>query len=658
MNFKELLSNEEKRTSIFLGISLIGLLMSFFNIKVGQFDSAWIAIILCGLPIIKDAVVALVTNFDIKADVLVAMALISSVIIGQIFAAGEIAFIMTIGALLEEHTVTKTRAGIERLINLTPRTARVISNGETKVIHAKDVKIGNLIQVLPGETIPVDGEIYNGETSVDQSVMTGEPIPVDKTVGDDVFSGTVNQFGSIIMKATKLGKDSSLQRMVALVESADAGKAKIVRLTDKWATWIVIIALTSAIITYFVTGEIIRSVTILVVFCPCALVLATPTAIMAATGNLTKYGILIKEGDALERLSGVNKIIFDKTGTLTHGRPELTDIIPYNNLNNITNERIEINESNNTGDTRITNSIKIIELNTDYSKENLIQIIASLESKSEHPLGKSIVKHFKDNENREFIEVENFEMIIGRGVRGTVGEKEVLAGNLELLVDNHISIPLEWIDSNISPFIEKGSTVIYTVIEGKFTGAIILNDVLREDAKEVISSIKKTDLEPILLTGDNEKPANHMAKQLGINKVYHNSLPETKMEIIDKYQNKGENVAMVGDGVNDAPSLKRSFIGIAMGGIGSDIAVDAADIALIGDDIKYIPHLLRLSKQTIKTINTNIFISLTLNFIAIILAIMGILGPVLGALIHNVGSVLVIIYSSFLLKWEGKEREF
>ncbi|BDZ68132.1 hypothetical protein GCM10025860_15800 [Methanobacterium ferruginis] len=226
------------------------------------------------------------------------------------------------------------------------------------------------------------------------------------------------------------------------------------------------------------------------------------------------------------------------------------------------------------------------------------------------------------------------------------------------MADNHISIPLEWIDSNISPFIEKGSTVIYTVIEGKFTGAIILNDVLREDAKEVISSIKKTDLEPILLTGDNEKPANHMAKQLGINKVYHNSLPETKMEIIDKYQNKGENVAMVGDGVNDAPSLKRSFIGIAMGGIGSDIAVDAADIALIGDDIKYIPHLLRLSKQTMRTINTNIFISLTLNFIAIILAIMGILGPVLGALVHNVGSVLVIIYSSFLLKWKGKEREF
>lgn len=656
MIFKEILFNEEKRTSIFLGISLITLLMSFFNIKVGQFNFAWISIILCGLPIIRDAAVGLITEFDIKADVLVAIALISSVIIGQIFAAGIIAFIMTIGAFLEERTVTKTRAGIEKLINLSPRTARVISNGEMKIINATDVKIGDLIHVLPGETIPVDGEIHSGETSIDQSVMTGEPIPVDKTIGDDVFSGTVNQLGSIIIKATKLGKDSSLQRMIALVESADTGKAKIVRLADKWATWIVLIALTSAIITYFVTGEIIRSVTILVVFCPCALVLATPTAIIAANGNLTKYGILIKEGDALEKLAKVSKIIFDKTGTLTYGKPELTDIILYNLNNTISNNRIEISELN-TGDlTQIANNIEITESNTNYNKEDLIQIIASLESKSEHPLGKAIVKYFKDNENRELIEVENFKMIIGKGVKGTVNEREVLAGNLELLADNNISIPVEWLDSNMSKFIERGSTLIYTVIDGNFTGFISLNDVLREDAKEIINSIKKTDLEPILLTGDSEKPANHMAKQVGINKVYPNSFPETKMEIIDKYQNKGESVAMVGDGVNDAPSLKKSFIGIAMGGIGSDIAVDAADIALMGDDIKYIPHLLRLSKKTMRTININIIISLTLNFIAIILAILGILGPVLGALVHNVGSVMVIIYSSFLLTWKGKEN--
>jgi cation transport ATPase len=326
------------------------------------------------------------------------------------------------------------------------------------------------------------------------------------------------------MKATKLGKDSSLQRMIALVESADAGKAKIVRLADKWATWIVVIALSSAIVTYFITGEIIRSVTILVVFCPCALVLATPTAIMAATGNLTKYGILIKEGNALERLSEVSKIIFDKTGTLTYGKPELTDIIPYNNINNsINGNGVEINESNTEEDSiQIVSSIKITESNTNYNKEDLIQIIASLESKSEHPLGKAIVKYFKSNENGELTEVENFEMIIGRGIRGTVNTKEVLAGTPELLADNHISIPSEWIDSTMSQFIEKGSTIIYTAIDGKFTGAIILDDVLREDAREVISSIKRTDLEPILLTGDNEKPANHMAKQVGINQVYHN----------------------------------------------------------------------------------------------------------------------------------------
>lgn len=283
------------------------------------FDSAWIAIVLCGVPILCEAAIGLITEFDIKADVLVSLALIASVAIGEYFAAGEVAVIMQLGALLESLTVAKARSGIERLVSITPRTARIVSGGTENVVPAEKVQVNNVVRVLPGETVPVDGVIVSGSTAIDQSVMTGESLPVDKQPGDEVQSGTVNQFGAFEMRATKVGEDSSISRMVRLVESADAGKAKIVRLADRWATWIVVIALASAIITWAVTGEIIRAVTILVVFCPCALVLATPTAIMAAIGNVTRRGILVREGDALERLAQVHRIMFDKTGTLTEG---------------------------------------------------------------------------------------------------------------------------------------------------------------------------------------------------------------------------------------------------------------------------------------------------------------------------------------------------
>lgn len=299
-----------KKDIFFLILGGLSLVISIFDIIPLPFDAAWIAILLCGLPIIIEAIIGLVTAFDVKADVLVSLALIASIIIGENFAAGEVAFIMQLGALLEDLTVSKARAGIEKLVHLTPQTARVLSSEGEKIIPAEQVQIGDRIRVLPGETVPVDGKILYGQTSINQAVMTGESLPVDKTVGDDVSSGTFNQFGAFEMEATKVGEDSSIQRMIRLVQSADAGKSKIVGLADKWATWIVVIALSSAVLTWFFSGEIIRAVTILVVFCPCALVLATPTAIMAAIGNATKHGFLVREGDALERLSKVTKVTF------------------------------------------------------------------------------------------------------------------------------------------------------------------------------------------------------------------------------------------------------------------------------------------------------------------------------------------------------------
>lgn len=309
-----------------LVLSGIALIISIFHLVPLPFDAAWVAIILCGLPIVLEAIIGLVAAFDIKADVLVSLALIASVIIGEDFAAGEVAFIMQLGALLEDMTVAKARAGIEKLVHLTPQTARIISEDTEKVVPAEEVLVGDIIRVLPGETVPVDGIIISGQTSINQAVMTGESLPVDKGVGDEVSSGTVNQFGAFEMKAAKVGEDSSIQRMIRLVRSADAGKAKIVGIADCWATWIVVIALTAAALTWIFTGEIIRSVTILVVFCPCALVLATPTAVMAAIGNATRHGFLVREGDALERLAKVGKITFDKTGTLTYGAPKVTAV--------------------------------------------------------------------------------------------------------------------------------------------------------------------------------------------------------------------------------------------------------------------------------------------------------------------------------------------
>ena len=610
-----------RRDITFLVISGIALAASLMHIRPAGIDPAWAAIILCGIPIILEAVIGLVTAFDIKADVLVSMALIASVIIGEIFAAGEVAFIMQLGALLEDLTVAKARAGIEKLVHLTPRTARKVSGNSETVIAAEDVQIGDILRVLPGETIPVDGMILSGQTSVNQAVMTGESLPVDKMAGDEVSSGTVNQFGAFDMKASRVGDDSSIQRMIRLVQSADSGKAKIVGIADRWATWIVVIALTAAALTWLVTGEIIRAVTILVVFCPCALVLATPTAIMAAIGNATKHGFLVREGDALERLALVSGITFDKTGTLTCGAPEV---------------------------------MAVISCDPAMDREKLYRLLAGAELRSEHPLGKAVVSCFKKEKEFKIPQPEEFRMLPGKGVYSVVEGQEILAGNTELFAENKITFP-DSLKIQAEEFLKKGCTVIYIAVNGKMKGFAAVSDTLRADAPDTIQEIKNIKVTPVLLTGDHESAAEYMAGRLGISQVYADCLPEDKLKRIEEYQKAGKKICMIGDGINDAPALKKAFVGIAMGGIGSDIAVDAADIALINDKISELPHLLRLAKRMMITIKCNLTFSMTLNFVAIVLAITGILDPVVGALVHNAGSVIVIVNSAFLLNWKTRK---
>ena len=606
-----------RRDIAFLAVSGIALLISIFGGLDLPVDPAWVAILLCGVPILLEALHGLITAFDIKADVLVSIALVASVIIGEDFAAGEVAFIMQLGALLEELTVARARAGIEKLVKLTPRTARVLHDGQADILPAEQVRVGDLVRVLPGETIPVDGVIVSGQTSVNQAIMTGESMPVDKSAGDSVASGTVNQFGSIDLRAGKVGEDSSIQRMIRLVQTADAGKAKIVGLADRWATWIVVIALSAAVLTWLFTGQIIRAVTILVVFCPCALVLATPTAIMAAIGNATHHGFLVREGDALERLASVRRVAFDKTGTLTLGAPRVAAVHT---------------------------------LCPELDEAALFTLVAAAEQLSEHPLGKAIVTSWRENGAGLLPAADQFQMLPGRGVQAVVEGRTILAGNRAMLAEQGIPLP-QAATRAADASLEEGCTVIYIACDNRAVGLLALSDTVRPEAHAALAEVQALGVEPVLLTGDNEKAARHLARQLGINSWHAGCLPQDKLRYMDDSLAEGQPVAMIGDGINDAPALKRAQVGIAMGGIGSDIAVEAADIALINDDLRELPHLVALSRRMMFVIRCNLTFSMALNFLAITLAITGLLNPVVGALVHNAGSVFVILHSAFLLGW-------
>ena len=604
MNLK--FSREEKIDILLISISTVTLIASFI-LSIEYLS--WVSIILCGIPIFKECAEGLITEFDIKADLLVTIAIISSIIIGEIFAAGEIATIMAIGGFLEEYTVSKTRNQIKELVNLTPQKATRIRNGKEEIIEVGEIQIGDILKVLPGETIAADGIIKSGETSINQSTLTGEPIPVDKTKGDEVYSGTINQYGSFTMKTTKESKDSSLQRLIKLVESSKPENAKIVRTADKWATIIVILAFTISILTYAFTGDILRSVTVLVVFCPCALVLATPTAIMAAIGNLTKYGVLVKDGGSLEELEKCDELIFDKTGTLTHGNPQVVEVI---------SDR----------------------------PEEMLKLMASLESKSEHPLAKAVVNYY----HGELLEVNDFEMLIGKGVKGKIGEDEVAAGNIKLLENENI--PLKFTSGN-SHQIE-----IYFAKNMEVMGKVLLEDRLRENSKNTIKALKRLGINTTLLTGDSEKTGSYIAQEVKVNNAKFNCLPEDKIEYIKIKQKENGKIAMIGDGINDAPSLRKANVGIAMGSIGSDISIDAANITLINDNIGDVPQLMAVARKTVKTINRGITFALALNILAMILAVIAVIGPIEGALIHNIGSVIVIIYASRLINFRISEKDY
>ena len=600
-------------SGIFLIVSFI-LMMMKITVPV---DPAWGSIIISGLPLLYSAVTRLVFQRWVSSALLIVVGMIASIMIKEIFAAGEIAFIMALGGILEDMTVEKAKKGISQLIKLVPEQARKITeiNGEKKeeMIPIEKVSRNDILRVLPGEVVPVDGKIVHGASSIDQSVMTGESLPVDKEAGDSVFSGTLNCFGSIDIKAEKVGEDSSLQKLIRMVKNAENKKAPMQRIADKWASWIVPMAIGIAVLTFVFTKDITRAVTILVVFCPCALALATPTSIMAAIGQATKHGVLIKSGEALENMGKVDTITFDKTGTLTFGKLEVNSMLAAD---------------------------------SDISGEELERLVCSAEKKSEHPLGKAIAEYGKAK-NVAFAEPEEFKIVPGKGVFAKFGNDSIFCGNAVYMKESGVLLP-ENVEEKLDEFRNQGKISILAGKNDKFIGIITLSDMVRPNAKEVVEKLKNMGMEVVLLTGDHKKTADYFAEQVGIEKVYSELLPDEKVSHVERMMKEGRKVCMIGDGINDAPALKISDVGVSMGEMGTDITVEASDITLIGDNIDRVPYLKRLSNSAIKTIKFNISASMTINAVAVVLSVTGILNPTTGALVHNAGSVLVVLNAALL----------
>ena len=605
----------------FLLLDLVPHLMEEFGgtsvrLSFLPFDPAWATIVISGIPLLYLAVWRIIHNpgiSKISSALLICIAMFAAIAIGDLFAAGEVVFIMAIGALLEEATTNRAKKGLKKLISLAPTKGRRLKDGKEEMIPAEEIRQGDLLRILPGETIPVDGTILSGETSVDQSIMTGESLPVDKSVGEEVFCGTINRFGSIDISATKVGENSSLQKLIRMVQDAENKQSPMQRIADRAASWLVPVALIIAVLAYVFSGNIVTAVTVLVVFCPCALVLATPTAIMAAIGQATKHGVIIKSGEALEKMGKVDIIAFDKTGTLTYGRLDVSDIISFDE---------------------------------NVSERELLTLAASAEARSEHPLGKAIVA-YAAAEGVTLTEAEDFKMTAGKGILAEVSGHRLICGNEKFLVENGASIGQK-VQSALERLRTQGKASILVADGRKCIGVIALSDVLRPEAKDMVSRLADMDTRTVLLTGDHQKTADYFAKQVGISGVRAELLPEEKVQNIEKLQKENHTVCMIGDGVNDAPALKTADVSVAMGSMGSDIAVDAAEVALMSDDISKIPYLKRLSNATVRTIKASITLSMCINFVAIVLSLMEVLTPTTGALVHNAGSCFVVLIAALL----------
>ena len=545
--------------------------------------------------------------------------------------AGVILTLITLGKYFEDVSKGKTSMAIQTLVGLAPKMATVLRDGQEVEVPVEEVQVGDLIRVKPGEKVPVDGIVTEGNSTVDESMLTGESIPVSKAVGDEVIGASLNKTGSFILKATKIGKDTALSQIIQLVEQAQGSKAPIAKLADKvsgvFVPIVIVLALVSGLAWYFLGQEswvfaLTITISVLVIACPCALGLATPTAIMVGTGKGAENGILLKSGEALEEANHVNMVVFDKTGTITNGTPVVTDVVTADNAD----------------------------------ADALIRLAASLEVASEHPLGEAIVAKAKE-QGAAFDEVTNFEAIPGFGIKGHVGETLVFLGNEKWMRENGLA-NVE-MNEKANRFAEQGKTPLYIGYNDAVQGLIVVADTVKESSARAIQTLHEMGIQVAMMTGDHERTAQAIAAEVGIDRVFSEVLPQDKANYVSKLQEEGYIVAMVGDGINDAPALAQAQVGIAIG-TGTDVAIESADAVLMKSDLMDVPAMLKLSRATIRNIKENLFWAFAYNIIGIPFA-MGVLhlfgGPLLNPMIAGAAmsfsSVSVVLNALRLKRWKA-----
>jgi len=613
---------QEKRHFIFLvlaGLPLgVSWLLEWIGLGPPSLSKALsvVSLVIGGYPIVKSAIQALFIP-DLNVNTLVSVAAISATAVGATHEAATVLFIMLVGEFLEGLTAEKTRKAISSLIQLAPKTAWLRRNGQEVRVSIDEVKAKEVVIVKPGERIPVDGRIISGCGSVNQATLTGESLPVEKGIGDRVYCGTYNEAGSCEIEATQVADDTKLAQIKRLILEAQSEKSPIQRVMDRFARYFIPIILGIALLTFLFTGEIIRAITILIVACPCALVLGTPTAVMAAIGNAARQGILVKGGGYLEQMGRVWALLLDKTGTLTKGRPQVVEIKPLNELD----------------------------------EKELLYWAAIAEKRSEHPIARAVTEKAAEV-TLTIPHPQSFENVQGKGVKVRSDGRVIVVGGSELLEGEGIDIP-ESARALLDRKESEGMTLLWVALDRRLMGFISIADTLREGARDAVEKIRREGISEIwMLTGDNERVAERIAGELGVH--YEARLfPEEKVKRVKEWKRKGRVVAMVGDGVNDAPALAAADVGIAMGAVGTDVAIETADIALMTDELGKIATIIRLSRKALRVIRENILFAIGFNTVLVFLSAEGWMTMILGAVLHQASSLLVILNSMRLLRKEA-----
>ncbi len=570
-------------------------------------------IALGGYPIFKRAALGLIHR-QINVDTMMSVGILGAAVVGQYTASMLIVFFMNIAHYLEEFTTGKSRKAIQELIRLSPKTARIKLDGREIEVAVEALKPGDVVAIRPGEQIPADGVVVSGRSAVNQASITGESVPAEKQPGDEVYAATFNELGYVEVRVMRVGPDTTFGKIVRLVEEAEAVKAPIQKFADRFTTWFLPTAIGAAVLTYLISGEPLFAIAVLVAACPCAVGLATPLSVVASVGSGARHGLLIKGGLYLETLAKVDCVVMDKTGTVTFGRPRVTEVIAVNGL----------------------------------PQDELLRYAASLEKNSEHPIAAAILDHARAKDVA-VPDPEGFEYLVGKGLRGTVRGKSVLLGNARFLNESAFPITTA-IDHQAQELERSGNTVLFLVVDGRAEGVIAVADVIRDEVPAAIAAVKRLGIKRLLLlTGDNARVAAAIAARIGVTEFRAGLLPEDKIAIVRELQEAGLKVAMVGDGVNDAPALAQADVGIAMGVIGSDVALEAAHVALMRDDWRQIPQAIIAGRRTYRTIRQNIALGIGWDVITMGLASIGILTPVMAAATEVVPDVLVALNSARLL---------